>query len=180
MRGGVIPDSDPPTGSIVINNNDAYTNSVNVTLTLSADDPSGVSQMCISNTGSCSSWEAYAASKPWALSGGDGNKTVYVWFKDNPGNIDGTPYSDAILLDTTAPSNGSLTATPGHEKVNLNWSGFSDATSGLKDYKLVFSTAGTPSSCSDGTEIYSGTNTSYLHTPLDQWDTLLLSGLCHG
>ena len=85
--------------------------------------PSGVSQMCISNTGSCSSWEAYAASKPWTLSGGDGNKTVYVWFKDNPGNIDGTPYSDSILLDTTAPSNGSLTATPGHQKVSLTGMG---------------------------------------------------------
>jgi hypothetical protein len=122
--------------------------------------------MCVSNTASCSSWEAYATSKPWALPGGDGNETVYVWFKDSKGNTNGTPYSDSVILDTLAPSNGALIATPGQEKVNLNWNGFSDVTSGIKEYKLVVSTVAIPISCSDGTEIYSGTNTSYLHTPL--------------
>ena len=45
----VATDTTPPTGSVIINNNATYTNSTTVTLTLSATDASGVSQMCISN-----------------------------------------------------------------------------------------------------------------------------------
>jgi hypothetical protein len=39
------------------------------------------------------------------LPAGDGEKTVYIWFKDGktPGNVNATLYSDSITLDTTAP-----------------------------------------------------------------------------
>ena len=56
-------------------------------LTLTAADANGVSQMQFSNDGS--TWsiaEAYAVSKNWTLSAADGIKTVYVRYKDNPGN----------------------------------------------------------------------------------------------
>lgn len=52
-----------------------------------------------------SSWsaaEAYTAGKSWALSSGDGSKTVYVKFKDGAGNWSQV-YSDTITLDTTMP-----------------------------------------------------------------------------
>ena len=43
---------------------------------------------------------------------GDGTKTVYVWFKDTVGNANTSPYSDTIILDTTAPPvPAGLTAT---------------------------------------------------------------------
>ena len=155
-------DITPPSGSIEINNGVAYTESRDVTLKLSATDPSGVPKMCISNTTSCTSWIAYATSKSWTLPTGDGDKTVYVWFKDGKGNANTTPYSDLIKLDTTAPS-GSLSATPGENKIDLNWSGFSDETSGIASYKLAFSTTGKPASCSTGV-LYTGTGTSYAHT----------------
>ena len=158
-------DITPPSGSIEINNGVAYTESRDVTLKLSATDPSGVPKMCISNTTSCTSWTAYATSKSWTLPTGDGDKTVYVWFKDGKGNANTTPYSDSIKLDTTAPS-GNLSATPGENKIDLNWSGFSDATSGIASYKLAFSTTGKPASCSTGV-LYTGTGTSYAHTGLD-------------
>jgi hypothetical protein len=96
-------DTTPPTGSVTINSGATYTNTASVTINLSASDPSGVSQMCISNTQSCLTWESYTSSKSWALPSGDGTKTVYVWYQDMLGNADTVPYSASITLDTTAP-----------------------------------------------------------------------------
>jgi YD repeat-containing protein len=166
-----VGDTTPPNGSITINGGAAYTNSTSVTLALSAADPSGVSQMCISNTTTCSTWETYAASKSWTLTTGDGGKTVYAWFKDTAGNADATPYSNAITLDATAPTNGTLSATAGNTQVSLSWSGFTDATSGIGSYKLEYATGAAPSTCSSGTQIYSGTGTSYTHTGLTNGTT---------
>ncbi|MEK6837896.1 MAG: fibronectin type III domain-containing protein, partial [Nanoarchaeota archaeon] len=122
--------------------------------------------MCISNTNSCSSWETYATSKAWTLTSGDGTKTVYVWFKDSVGNANTSPYSDLIILDTTAPSDGTLTAVAQNASNSLSWSGFTDSTSGVAGYKLVYSTSSVPASCDSGTLIYAGANTSYTHTRL--------------
>jgi len=127
--------------------------------------------MCISNTSSCTAWETYATTRAWTLTTGDGTKTVYVWYKDGAGNIS-TLYSDTIILDTTAPTNGTLSATAGNAQISLSWSGFSDATSGIGSYKLVYSTGGYPNaSCTSGNQIYSGTNTSYTHTTLTNGTT---------
>jgi hypothetical protein len=168
---GAGVDTTPPSGSIMINSGDTYTNSISVTLTLSASDPSGVSQLCVSNTTSCSLWETYTTPKAWTLLSGDGTKTVYVWFKDGAGNANTTPYSDSIIFDATAPSNGTLSATPGNAQVSLSWTGFLDSTSGIGSYKLVYSTSGTPGSCSSGIQIYSGSGNSYTHSSLTNGTT---------
>ena len=51
----------------------------------------GADYMCISNTSNdvskCSEWLKYSSSYNWRLSDGDGEKTVYVFFKDSAGNI---------------------------------------------------------------------------------------------
>ena len=137
----IILDTTPPSSSIIINSGAAYTKTTSVTLTLSASDSlSGVSQMCLSNTGSCTSWETYATSKAWTLTTGDGTKTVYVWYKDGAGNANTSPYSDSIILDTTAPPVPSgLTATAvSSSQINLNWSAVVDTSggSGLAGYKV--------------------------------------------
>ena len=98
-----MSDITPPTGLITINSGAPYTNTTSVTINLSASDPSGVSQMCISNTQSCLTWESYTSSKSWTLPAEDGTKTVYVWYQDMFGNADTVPYSASITLDTTAP-----------------------------------------------------------------------------
>lgn len=159
-------DTTPPTGTIAINGVATYANASAVTLTLSASDPSGVTHMCLSDTASCASWEAYTTTKAWILPSGDGSKTVNIWFRDGLGNENAAPFSDSITLDSTAPADGTLLAASGHQKVQLTWSGFSDALSGITGYKLVYSEGGIPASCSAGTEIYNGTGTSFLHTPL--------------
>ena len=84
----VVYDTLPPTGTTISINNDAkYTNSRNVTLTLSASDSgSGMGQMAISNQKSVGTYETYATSKAWTLTAGSGVKTVYVIYKDKAGN----------------------------------------------------------------------------------------------
>ena len=71
-----------------------------------------------------------------------------------------------VANDTTAPTDGSLSASAGNTQVSLIWSGFTDSNSGLGSYKLVYTTTTTPSSCSNGTQIFTGTSTSYTHTGL--------------
>ncbi len=158
----------PPTGSIQINGGAAVTKSATVTLTLTASDDSPPIQMCISNTTSCTSWAALAPTKSWTLTTGNGMKIVYVRFRDTWGNTTPTPYSASILLDTTAPTNGAVTATAGAGKITLNWNGFSDAGSGIGGYNVVFATGSAPTTCSIGTVVpgYDGTSTTYIHTGL--------------
>jgi len=72
--------------------------------------------MCFSNeTGTYSSWQAFATTKSWPLSSGDGLKIVNVKFMDAAGNVS-VPVSASITLDTTAPTgsiliNGGATVT---------------------------------------------------------------------
>src|SRR6185369_9604166 len=69
--------------SVKINDGAAITTSTSVTLTLSADDALGVATMQFSNDGvNYSAEEPYAATKSWNLTPGDGNKAVYVRFRD--------------------------------------------------------------------------------------------------
>ncbi len=98
--GAYVFDTQPPTGSIVINNDDATTSNVNVTLTLSSPD---ATQMKFSNDGT--NYDppvAYATSQSWTLTSGDGLKTVYVKFIDGAGN-ESIAYSDTIQLSTATP-----------------------------------------------------------------------------
>jgi hypothetical protein len=139
----IILETTPPTGTILINNGAEYTDSTSVTLTLSASDSSGVSKMKFSNDGvSWSGEENYATSKSWALTTGDGLKTVYVQYKDNAGNSSAF-ISDTIILETTPPT-GTILINSGagytnSTSVTLNLSA-SDAGSGIN--KMQFSNDG--------------------------------------
>src|SRR3990167_5830931 len=92
-----------PSGTIEINNGVEYTNSVAVSLVLSATDNEGVAGMKFGSDGvTWTAEEAYAGAKAWELIAGDGTKTVYVRYKDGAGNWSGE-YSDTIVLDTVLP-----------------------------------------------------------------------------
>jgi hypothetical protein len=123
-----------------------------------------MSQMCLSNTASCTAWETFTGTKNWILTAGEGAKTVYGWFRDSLGNSTASPITGTIYLDTTRPLDGTLTATPGPYQVQLNWSGFSDTGSGIASYRLLAAYDTYPASCFVGDFIYLGPNTSYLHT----------------
>ncbi|PVX23542.1 MAG: hypothetical protein CW716_11925 [Candidatus Bathyarchaeum sp.] len=98
-------DKTPPQGSVVINEDAVYANSVSVTLTLTADDPvSGITQMRFSNDGtSWSVWEAFLASKTWKLPEDNDNNTVYVQFKNNA-DLVSEIYQDSITVDAKKPT----------------------------------------------------------------------------
>ena len=117
-----ILDTQAPTGSFVINNDEIYCTEVDVILHSSV---SGAAQMRFSNSGGWGGpeedWLAYGASHAWALDGGDGLKTVSGEFRDEAGNKLG-PLSDDITLDGTGPGAASaFVAEPAHEQVALSW-----------------------------------------------------------
>ena len=94
----IILDTAAPTSlSIVINNGDIYTASLEVNLTLFALT---ANECRYSNDGSTwSAWEAYSTSKSWNINTIDGTKTVYYTCRDFAGNI-APSVSDTIILDT--------------------------------------------------------------------------------
>ncbi|MFT3696412.1 MAG: S8 family serine peptidase [Kofleriaceae bacterium] len=161
---GTPHEMDAPTGgSIKINAGATLAKALGVSLTLSATDASGVTQMCISDGTTCSSWVTYATSASYTF-GGDGSKTLRAWFRDKWGNTS-TPASATILVDVTAPKNPTLTATKTSTTLALTWTAATDTGSGVASYKLVGASGSTaPASCSAGTALYSGTGRSFTHT----------------
>jgi YVTN family beta-propeller protein/parallel beta-helix repeat protein len=154
-------------GAVTINGGAPHTGSRSVWLAIKA--PPGAQQMCVGGGGACSAWETTAEEKAWTLETGDGVKTVSVSFKDGAGEIMSGTASDTIVLDTVAPSGGSVTGTAGAAQITLGWSGFSDTTgSGIRGYKVVFGAGVAPASCAVGTVLgtYGSAVTGALHTGL--------------
>jgi hypothetical protein len=165
------PETTPPTGTISLNSAADWSTSSAVTAALTATDDSGVTEACLSNTTTCSTWFAMTASKSWTLSTGAGTKTVYAWYKDTYGNVS-TVINDTIGLDSTKPVNGTITATPDDGEVALSWTGYTDATSGVASYKVMQATGSTaPANCTTGTPVYDGTATSTTLTALTNGTT---------
>ncbi|HND34231.1 MAG TPA: fibronectin type III domain-containing protein, partial [Myxococcota bacterium] len=155
--GRPAPEYTVPVGTVLIDGGNTYAGKTSVSLSLDATDASGLSQMCISNTTTCKAWITYSATKSWTLNGKTGTRTVYASFKDIYGNVS-TAVSDSILMDSTAPTGGTVAGTAGSgASIDLAYSGFTDAESGVASYKVVY-VAGTtaPASCSTGTTGYSG------------------------
>ena len=95
----------PTNGTVVINGNATYTASPNVTLTISSSDAtSGVLQMCVSQSPTCTSWVGYVTTYNITLTGPQGTNTVYVKYRDRAGNESATQISDTIILDTVNPT----------------------------------------------------------------------------
>jgi hypothetical protein len=126
VQGGKLVDSNPPSGSVRINDIAAGTASANVTVkVLGRDDISGVTQVRLSNDGSAwSTPQSYTGSGStaqaisWDLTssafggnGADGVKTVYAQFKDASGKWSSSE-TDTIELNrqggTSAYSNAVL------------------------------------------------------------------------
>jgi hypothetical protein len=164
-----IPETAAPTaGKLTLNGGASVTALSTVTAALAATDASGVAQVCLSNTATCTAWQAFKPSLSWPLSAGDGPKTVSAWFADIWGNQTLAPVTATIRLDSTAPADGKLTAAGAAGSIKLSWSGFSDAGSGVAGYKvLALSGAGAPSlNCTTGTALYSGPAASTVHAGL--------------
>ena len=105
-------DAAAPTSPAIAINEGMYAGSVTVTILISAVD---ANEMMVSNDPGFgeTAWEAYATTKTWEFSSGDGLKTIYAKFRDLPGNVSDRAEA-SILLDTEAPG-GALTIDSGVE-----------------------------------------------------------------
>lgn len=100
----IVLDTTPPDGTLLINDGDAFTNALLVTVGLSADDAtSGLDRMRTSDTDDFSqaSWRTVRDMLPWTLPPGDGTKTVFVQLRDRAGLV--STIDASIILDTTPP-----------------------------------------------------------------------------
>ena len=96
----IILDTRLPVGTISINGGAPTTTDQHVTLSLSAADANGVTEMQVSanNKWTGLGWEDLATTKSFdLLTSIPGNKSVYVRFRDVAGNISAV-YSDSIKL----------------------------------------------------------------------------------
>jgi fibronectin type 3 domain-containing protein len=92
----------PALYGVTINSGAQISNSLNVSLSFAA--PQTTTFVRISNDSSFfdSQWDTYALTKPWTLTHGDGQKSVYVRFRDAGGRETTQIYKVGILLDTQA------------------------------------------------------------------------------
>ncbi|MCK5560429.1 MAG: hypothetical protein KAJ51_07530, partial [Thermoplasmata archaeon] len=118
----IILDTTPPRDLLIeINNNEQYTNTEQLQITLIATDSgSGVAEMSFSYDGvAWLPWEPFAPSKELYLPGTttDGEKNVYYKVRDLVGNI-ANPVYDTIILDTTPPHSLSIRINNGAVESN--------------------------------------------------------------
>jgi YD repeat-containing protein len=157
-------DTSAPTGTVIINNGAAYTNTTAVTLTLTCNDTgSGCAYMQIAIDGTADNEPfntPFATTYSVTLLTGDGTKTVAVKFKDGAGNVS-AQVTDTIILDLTLPSITSVAASGiTVTGATLNWT-----TNELSDSQVEYGT----------TTAYG--NSSTLNTSLVTSHSVTLSGL---
>ena len=106
----------PTTGAIALAGGATFTNTRTVTVSSAVAATRGAVRMRLANGSSLGStpYTAYASSKPFVLSSGDGAKRVAAQFADAAGNVSGVA-TDDIVLDTTPPA--VTNTTPGTTEV---------------------------------------------------------------
>ena len=143
---GSAPDTTAPSGSVTVSGGSSYTNSTTITLNLSATDNVGVTGYYLSDSSttpssSASGWTSvtsttsYSGTVSYSLSGSEGSKTIYAWYKDAAGNVS-TTANATITYDTTVPTvtisspTSSSTYTTTTSTISLGGSA-SDSSSGI-------------------------------------------------
>ena len=136
----IVLDTTPPVAHVIIDDNATYTNSTGVILGVAFEDANDVEAMQFGEDAllAGASWNPPVASRPIALSEGDGPKTVYTRARDAAGNVGAIAW-DGITLDTTAPlvQMGAMAPKSPVPSFNVTWSG-SDGTSGLAGYDVQY------------------------------------------
>ncbi len=131
-----------------------YTNSTSITVTApTVTDTNGVfylvNEVASTPVVGDAGWTSSAlASTAYTLSGGNGTKTVYVWTKDGAGNIQSTPRSQTISLDTSAVSLsadtvGGITAPAGTGTFTMTFNTAIFQASDLTTMKFIKTSDGT-------------------------------------
>ena len=116
-----VPDSTPPSVSMVLADGRGSTNELAVPVTLTAvDDLSGVSEMALSADGSTyTEWEPFENSTTWTFGPGDGSRTLWAKVRNGVG-LESVPTSAKVTIDTAAPTVVELLPTPGSNVIGLS------------------------------------------------------------
>lgn len=160
------PPAAAPIGKLVINGGARFTRSAAVTASVLAAGGTAT-HVCLSTSAACSAWRPWAPTVSWTLPAGDGPKDVNAWWRDAHGNVSASPARASIILDTTAPTGGTLKVSLVAGQGTFTWSGLVDRGAGVGSYKLVYSDKGpVPAGCATGTVAYVGTGTRAVVRPL--------------
>ena len=151
-------DTVAPSGTVAINGGVAWTTSRSVTLSVPASDATGtVTRVRIKNSNDFATAveRPYAPTQPWTLlSGADGTRTVYVWWKDDTNHWSPVATSDSIILDTVPP-NGSVLVNGGAAWTNRRAVSVAvsatDARSGVTSVRLSNTATTSGGLLTDGT-----------------------------
>lgn len=135
VTGSPGSESEPPVGSLVLDDGSGWTASRAVTANLTATDASGVESMCLSTTETCTRWVTYRTTSRVSLSTTPAEQTVRVWFRDVWGNVS-APVTATTQLDVVRPTDGTANATGSSGVVTLDWQGFVDVGSGIVTYEV--------------------------------------------
>jgi subtilisin family serine protease len=151
------PAAPGPTGKLVLNGGARFTRTAKVSASV-ATSAGTATQVCLSTSGACSAWMPWAPSVSFTLPSGDGAKLVNAWWKDARGNVSNVPATATIILDTTAPTGGTLSLKLGLSQTTFIWSGLGDPGAGIAGYRLLIADAPIPAGCS-GPAAYEGKET---------------------
>ena len=144
----VPADTKAPTGSVTINDNTSYTRSRYIYLNLYAtDDRSSQSEMQFRIGEGASSysitwgaWQAFAPRVQYTLGYGDGQRNVWVMYRDAAGNVSQV-YGASVILDTKAPiitnlGVSNVTTTSAVISFRTNEASFGSVEYGIATYSL--------------------------------------------
>lgn len=137
--------------SIFINNDETYTNSTSVVLTI---ENNSANEMYITNAKDClngGQWEPYSSSKVWTLAESNARTKAYVKFREVVGGPESICTWDSIIHDNVAPNLTVVTAAP--TITNSNSVGFqfasTDNLSGVKGYSCKNQSGQTLLNCTE-------------------------------
>ena len=136
-----IEDTYPIYGMVLINDNEEYTVTPKVMLTLNVDygDYMYISESNVTPSIDDSEWYEYSTKMPYEFGADEGVKTIYVWFKDKKGNMSNVA-TDSIILDYDAD-------IPAHDSVMVDQTPINQAAPGAEvneyynngvDIKVIF------------------------------------------
>ncbi len=152
--------------------NDNFTNSAHVSFIDNATDDVAPISMYLSENSTNpldnnSRWQAYATSGTFQLSSGQGEKQIFIWFKDAAQNISGY-LTDNITFDNVSPTANSMLINNGADNttsstVTLN---FSNVTGTSHYFATDNISANKPSATAAGWQAY----------PVNNMDNFTLTG----
>ena len=99
----IVLDRGLESGALTLNGGASETNTHTVSANVAVAHPDKVVSVQLSNDGDTWKTVAYAASVPWTLSSGDGQRTVRVRWVDSLGR-QSVGSTDSIVVDTVAPT----------------------------------------------------------------------------